>query len=207
MAIAVDVRRVDHQQVGLEFADHGAGAGGNKLVAVGMRAVHLHPQVGINALFHHLGRAAGVQEAIPHTLVLGLRPIFIDQIINALAVARHRPEHRRRSQPRRLRRVEDGGRLHVVIEPMPRRGLLLQVRQLVIDNAVTVRIAACHHGGMAGIGQGRIDGAHMPHASRVLPYAAEHRQLAQGQGILINQCVLGNNDHMLAHRFNSPLTK
>ena len=204
VAIAVHVRRVHHQQIGLEFANHRRGAAHDEAVGVRVLAVAVDDevQVRVDDLLQHLLAAAGAGEALPGGLAGELRPEFVDQIVDGRVVARDRPEHRRRGQSRGLGVVENGARADRVAEVNPRRGQLAHDDLLVVDHAVPVGIYAGHHRAVAGIGDGGIDAANPVDAAHLRPVAAEIRKRFENLDIFIDHCVVGNDDQMLCHGEN-----
>ena len=199
MAIGVDVGGMDHQQAGLELADHRAGAGVYKQIALRMLAVHAVHQVhvGLDDLFNHLRRGAGSGEALQRGFLGGLRPILVYQIIDIGVLARNRPENGGGGHAGLLGRVKDIAHLDGGIEKLPVGGQFAQDGLLVVDDAVLAAVRAGAHAGVVGIGDGGIHRAHAIDERALIPDAAKAGQLTQGLQILVNHGVLRNDDQML----------
>ena len=199
MAIGVDVGGMDHQQSGLELADHRAGTGVYKQVALRMLAVHAVHQVhvGLDDLFNHLRRGAGSGEALQRGFLGGLRPILVYQIIDIGVLARNRPENGGGGHAGLLGRVKDIAHLDGGIEKLPVGGQFAQDGLLVVDDAVLAAVRAGAHAGVVGIGDGGIHRAHAIDERALIPDAAKAGQLTQGLQILVNHGVFRNDDQML----------
>ena len=200
VAVAVDVCRMNHQKIRLVIPDDTTSTRGDKFVAVGMNPVFEHPEVRLDAVLHDLLRASAGPETMLRRLRLALGPVFIDEIVDRRTVSRHRPEDSRRGESFLLRPIENRRNFYLIIEPVPVRRKLLHIAEFIIYDAVTVRIAARHHRGMAGVGEGRINAPHLLHPGGLFPDRTEDRQLFQSCRIFINQRVLRNNNHMFSHK-------
>ena len=142
---------------------------------------------------HRLFVCSGLAEAFRLVLSVILRPVLVYQPVHMRMATGHRPEYRSGGQAVRLRAVKNIGHPHDAVKMLPLGGNLAQNGLFVVDNAMSVGIAAGTHGGMAGIGYGRIDGPVAPDDSRLLPDGAEGRKLPEGAQVLIHHRILTDN--------------
>lgn len=114
--------------------------------------------------------------------------------------------HRTEAQlpPGLLHRVKEVGHLHLGPVPVPgaHGGLQLRVVGLVVANAVLPGVHPGDQGGVGGIGEGRVDRAHMGAAAGMGQEFPEEGLLPHQGQVLIKKRVQGYQNHF--HGWQTP---
>ena len=113
-------------------------------------------------------RAAGPAHWFKKTAVGVAVPNFRDQIIDR-GVSHARPEDTAGTQAGCARRMENGGAANLIVIEDPRPSAGFRQKQFVVKHAAFLWPAAAGHGGMAGIGQRRIDASDMARQRAAFP--------------------------------------
>ena len=84
---------------------------------------------------------------------------------------------------------------------LPKAMLHAQNGSLIVDDVMPVRVHTGHHGGVTGVGDGGVNGAHPVHPGHFVPPGRQGVQFGQGLQVLVDQGVHADNDHMtFAHK-------
>ena len=101
-------------------------------------------------------------------------------------IRRHRPADSRRGVPGPFCLLQDTAHVGIEVLPAAVPGCFLLTREegLIVDDVVAVRVHPGHHGGVNGIGEGRIDGNDVADHCRVLQNAAKGGQRPHKRQVL-----------------------
>ena len=182
MAEAVDIGGVDHHQVRGVLFQNVQGAAHGEIVAVGMGAEHHAVHVLPDDL-HHLRGAAASGIGLRDGVLRPLGPVLVDQVVDVGVSAGAGPVDRRGGIPGLLGGFENILlKMQLVVKPVPGGRQVSGDKVQVPRKAVLVGIHAAGHGGMAGIGDGGIDGADLfdpAAAAEILPEIGQCFQISQ----------------------------